>query len=104
MEVVYYESLKRELKTKITYGYRCDERLKTNVKESFFFFGTFHGEFIINRPEKREGETEVRTGSVGGSNNGRSGGTLHGPVRWTHLCKGVPLYQILREETIIARR
>ena len=32
--VVYYESLKRELKTKTTYGYRCDERLKTNVKES----------------------------------------------------------------------
>jgi hypothetical protein len=30
--VVYFESLKRELKT--TYGYRCDERLKTNVKES----------------------------------------------------------------------
>ncbi len=32
--VVYYELLKRELKTKTTYGYRCDERLKTNVKES----------------------------------------------------------------------
>ena len=32
--VVYYESLKRELKTKTTYGYRCDERLQTNVKES----------------------------------------------------------------------
>ncbi len=32
--VVYYESLKWELKTKTTYGYRCDERLKTNVKES----------------------------------------------------------------------
>ena len=32
--VVYYESLKPELKTKTTYGYRCDERLKTNVKES----------------------------------------------------------------------
>ncbi len=25
--VVYYESLKRELKTKKIYGYRCDERL-----------------------------------------------------------------------------
>ena len=24
---VYYESLKRELKTKTIYGYRCDERL-----------------------------------------------------------------------------
>ncbi len=32
--VVYYESLKRALKTKTTYGYRCDERLKTNVEES----------------------------------------------------------------------
>ena len=32
--VVYYESLKRETKTKTTYGYRCDERLKINVKES----------------------------------------------------------------------
>jgi hypothetical protein len=31
---VYYESLNRELKTKTAYGYRCDERLKTNVKES----------------------------------------------------------------------
>ncbi len=34
LSVVYYESLKRELKTKTTYGYRCNERLKTNVKES----------------------------------------------------------------------
>ena len=32
--VVYYESLKRELKTKKIYGYRCDERLKTSIKES----------------------------------------------------------------------
>ena len=31
---VYSESLKRELKTKNIYGYRCDERLKTNIKES----------------------------------------------------------------------
>ena len=31
---VYYESLKRELKTKTIYGYRCDERLKTCVEES----------------------------------------------------------------------
>ena len=27
--VVYYESLKREVKTKTIYGFRCDERLKT---------------------------------------------------------------------------
>ena len=31
---VYSESLKRDLKTKTIYGYRCDERLKTNIKES----------------------------------------------------------------------
>ena len=32
--VVYYESLKRELKTKTIYVYQCDERLKTSIKES----------------------------------------------------------------------
>ena len=32
--VVYYESLKRELKTKTIYEFRCDERLKTKVEES----------------------------------------------------------------------
>ena len=31
---VYYESLKRALKTKTIYGYRYDERIKTNVEES----------------------------------------------------------------------
>ncbi len=34
MAVVYYESLKRELKTKPIYEFRCDERLKTKVEES----------------------------------------------------------------------
>ena len=33
-EFVYYESLKRELKTKTIYGFRCDERLQTKVEES----------------------------------------------------------------------
>ena len=32
--VVYYESLKRELKTKPIYEFRFDERLKTKVEES----------------------------------------------------------------------
>ena len=32
--LVYYESLKRELKTKTIYGFRCDERLDTKVEES----------------------------------------------------------------------
>ena len=31
--IVYYESLKRELKTKTIYGFRCDERLQTKVEE-----------------------------------------------------------------------
>ena len=34
LSVVYYESLKRELKTKPIYEFRCDERLKTKVEES----------------------------------------------------------------------
>jgi hypothetical protein len=33
-KVVYYESIKRELKTKPIYEFRCDERLKTTVEES----------------------------------------------------------------------
>ena len=32
--MVYYESIKRELKTKPIYECRCDERLKTRVEES----------------------------------------------------------------------
>ena len=34
MCVVYYESIKRELKTEPIYKCRCDERLKTRVEES----------------------------------------------------------------------
>ena len=34
INVVYYESLKRELKTEPKYEFRCDERLKTKVEES----------------------------------------------------------------------
>ena len=30
---VYYESLKREVKTKPIYEFRCDERLQTKVEE-----------------------------------------------------------------------
>jgi hypothetical protein len=32
--VVYYESIKRELKRRLVYEYRCDERLKTKTEES----------------------------------------------------------------------
>ena len=52
VNVVYYESLKRELKTKTTYGYRCDERLKTNVKESTRLF------FVYYESLKRELKTK----------------------------------------------
>ena len=33
-KVVYYESMKRKLKTRPLYECRCDERLKTKVEES----------------------------------------------------------------------
>ena len=33
-EVVYYESTKRELKRRLLFEYRCDERLKTKNEES----------------------------------------------------------------------
>jgi hypothetical protein len=32
--VYYYESIKRELKRRLIYEYRCDERLKTKTEES----------------------------------------------------------------------
>ena len=32
--VVYYESIKRELKTKLIYECRCDERLTNEIEES----------------------------------------------------------------------
>ena len=38
--VVYYESIKRELKTKTVYGFRCDERLKTKFEESTYLVST----------------------------------------------------------------
>ena len=31
---IYYESIKRELKRRLIYEYRCDERLKTKNEES----------------------------------------------------------------------
>ncbi len=32
--VIYYESIKREIKRRLIYEYRCDERLKTKEEES----------------------------------------------------------------------
>ena len=46
LRVVYYESLKRELKTKPKYEFRCDERLQTKVEESTRLSYTL---FIMNR-------------------------------------------------------
>ncbi len=33
-QFVYYESIKRDLKRRLIYEYRCDERLKTKNEES----------------------------------------------------------------------
>ena len=32
--IVYYESIKRDLKNRLVFEYRCDERLKTKTEES----------------------------------------------------------------------
>ncbi len=46
--VVYYESIKRELKRRLIYEYRCDERLKTRVQgEMIFLF------FYFRKKEKK---------------------------------------------------
>jgi hypothetical protein len=37
---VYYESIKRELQRRLTYEYRCDERLKTKNEESTLLVDT----------------------------------------------------------------
>ncbi len=39
--IVYYESRKRELKRRLIYEYRCDERLKTKNEESTHLASTF---------------------------------------------------------------
>ena len=39
--VVYYESIKRELKTKPIYECRCDERLETRVEGSRVYLGIY---------------------------------------------------------------
>jgi len=43
-EIVYYESIKRELKTRPIYECRCDERLKTKAEESMCL--TYTGFFV----------------------------------------------------------
>ena len=45
LRFVYYESRKRELKTKTIYECRCDERLKTKTKKSTrLTYTRLHGE------------------------------------------------------------
>jgi hypothetical protein len=39
-EVDYYESINRELKRRLIYEYRCDERLKTKNEESTLLVDT----------------------------------------------------------------
>ncbi len=39
-QVVYYESIKRELKRRLIYEYRCDERLKNKKEESILLTDT----------------------------------------------------------------
>jgi hypothetical protein len=52
--VVYYESIKQELKTKPIYECRCDERLKTRVEESTrLTFTQFVGELEHLKTETR---------------------------------------------------
>jgi hypothetical protein len=34
--LIYYESIKRELKRRLIYEYRCNERLKTKTEELSF--------------------------------------------------------------------
>jgi hypothetical protein len=53
--VVYYESIKRELKTRLIYEYRCDERLKTKNEESTRLADTgLVVRVVIGRNEKKK--------------------------------------------------
>ena len=52
---VYYESIKRELKTRPIYECRCDERLKTKAEESTRL--TYTG--LLGEPEHLKIETRV---------------------------------------------
>jgi hypothetical protein len=50
--VVYYESIKQELKKRPIYEYRCDERLKTKVVLRW-------ENTLANRPVRRETGLEI---------------------------------------------
>ena len=62
-QVVYYESLKRELKTKTIYGFRCDESLKTKVEESTrLVYTVLFGE--LNHPKDRDEVNKLETPKI----------------------------------------
>jgi hypothetical protein len=46
--VVYYESIKRDLKRRLICEYRCDERLKTKTEESTRLVDT---ELVVEHPK-----------------------------------------------------
>ncbi len=53
--IVYYESRKRELKTRPIYECRCDERLKTKAEKSTRLESTF------SCSKKKKGEKKIQT-------------------------------------------
>ena len=54
-DVYYYESIKWELQRRLTYEYRCDERLKTKTEESTHLTDT-----IVVYYESRKWEVKIR--------------------------------------------
>ena len=48
VSVVYYESIKRELKTKLIYECRCDERLKNVDIYFIYFFMNLHASHALH--------------------------------------------------------
>jgi hypothetical protein len=58
-DVFYYESIKREMKRRLIYEYRCDERLKTKTEESTRLADTglvveleHHSEYCVTKKQK----------------------------------------------------
>jgi hypothetical protein len=53
---VYYESIKREVKRRLIYEYRCDERLKTKNEESILLVDTG----VVVELEQRKTKTRLK--------------------------------------------
>ena len=60
MIVVYYESLKRDLKTKPIHEFRCDERRKTKVEESTRLACTQKAKVIKKKRKNKEEEEKIK--------------------------------------------